>query len=294
MNDNRFSDNKAWFLVLPATLLVAFASLIPFMAVVNYSLQIVFSMENHAFIGWEAFREALTNDEFRGAFFRQVIYTAIVLGIEVPLGIGVALTMPRTGRAVGPVLVVLALPLLVPWNVVGLIWQIFARGDIGLFGAFVNNWLHLDYNYSTGSLSAWFTVVIMSVWHWTSLVALLCYAGLCAIPGAFYQAARIDGASRWAVFRFIELPKLRGVLTIAILLRFVYSFKVYAEPLTVTGGGPGDSTTFMTEMLANTAIGQFEYGKAAAYGLLYFLIILLISYVFYLVLTRVGTSQGSE
>ncbi|MGN8158655.1 carbohydrate ABC transporter permease [Salinisphaera sp. SWV1] len=294
MNNNRFADNKAWFLVLPATLLVAFSSLIPFIAVVNYSLQIVFNMSTHSFIGWSTFHDALTNEEFRGALGRQVLFTAIVLAIEVPLGIGVALTMPRSGRAVGPIMVVLALPLLVPWNVVGLIWQIFARGDIGLFGAFVNNVLHINYNYATGSLSAWFTVVLMSVWHWTSLIALLCYAGLCAIPGAFYQAARIDGASRWAVFRFIELPKLRGVLTIAILLRFVYSFKVYAEPLTVTGGGPGSSTTFMTEMLTNTAIGQFAYGKAAAYGLLYFLIILLISYVFYIVLTRVGTSDGGQ
>lgn len=294
MNDNRFSDNKAWFLVLPATLLVAFSSLIPFMAVVNYSLQIVFSMQNHTFIGWSTFREALTNSDFRDAFGRQVLFTAIVLAIEVPLGIGVALAMPRSGRAVGPVLVVLALPLLVPWNVVGVTWQIFARGDIGLFGAFVNNVLHINYNYANDSLAAWFTVVIMSVWHWTSLIAILCYAGLCAIPNAFYQAARIDGASRWAVFRFIELPKLRGVLTIAILLRFVYSFKVYAEPLTVTGGGPGNSTTFMTEMITNTAIGQFEYGKAAAYGLLYFLIILLISYLFYIALTRVGTGEGEE
>ena len=290
--DNRFADNRAWFLVLPATLLVAFTSLIPFMAVVNYSFQIVFSMENHAFIGWEGFQEALTNEDFLNAFGRQVLFTSIVLAVEIPLGIAVALTMPRSGKAVGPVLVVLALPLLIPWNVVGLIWQIFARGDIGVFGSFVNNVLHINYNYATGSLAAWFTVVLMSVWHWTSLVVLLCYAGLCAIPGAYYQAARIDGASRWAVFRFIELPKLRGVLTIAILLRFVYSFKTYAETLTVTGGGPGDSTTFMTQMLTNTAIGEFDYGKAAAYGLLYFLIILLISYIFYLFLTRVGTSDG--
>lgn len=292
--DNRLVNNKAWFLVLPALLLVAFTSLIPFMAVVNYSFQIVFSMQNHALNGWEAFREALTNEEFRSALGRQVMFTGIVLAVEVPLGIAVALTMPRSGKAVGPVLVVLTLPLLIPWNVVGLIWEIFSRGDIGLFGSFVNNVLHINYNYATGSLSAWFTVVIMSVWHWTSLVALLCYAGLCAIPDAFYQAARIDGASRWAVFRFIELPKLRGVLTIAVLLRFVYSFKTYAEPLTVTGGGPGTSTTFMTEMLTNTAIGQFAYGKAAAYGLLYFLIILLISYLFYIVLTRVGTGEGGE
>lgn len=289
--DTRFKDNRAWLLVLPATLMVFFTAMIPFMAVVNYSFQIVFSMDNHAMIGWQGFQDALTNDEFRNAFGRQVLFTGIVLAIEIPLGIAVALTMPRSGKAVGPVLVVLALPLLVPWNVVGLIWQIFARGDIGLFGYFVNDILHIDYNYATGEWSAWFTVVLMSVWHWTSLVALLAYAGLCSIPGAFYQAARIDGASRWAVFRFIELPKLRGVLTIAILLRFVYSFKTYAESLTVTGGGPGSSTTFMTQMLTNTAIGQFAYGKAAAYGLLYFLIILLISYIFYIVLTRVGTSE---
>src|SRR5699024_7757846 len=104
--------------------------------------------------------------------------------------------------------------------------------DIGLFGYFVNNILHINYNYATGFFSAWFTVVIMDVWHWTSLVVLLAYAGLCAIPEAYYQAARIDGASRWAVFRFIELPKMRGVLTIAILLRFIYSFKIYAEVMT--------------------------------------------------------------
>lgn len=291
MNDSRFADNRAWFLVLPATLLVAFTSLIPFIAVVNYSFQMVLSLDTHAFLGWDSFVAALTSSEFHGAFGRQVLFTALALGIEIPLGIAVALTMPRSGKGVGPVLVVLALPLLIPWNVVGLIWQIFARGDIGLFGAFVNNWLNINYNYATGNLSAWFTVVIMSVWHWTSLVALLCYAGLCAIPNAFYQAARIDGASRWAVFRFIELPKLRGVLTIAVLLRFVYSFKVYAGPLTVTGGGPGTSTTFMTEMLINTALGSFQYGKAAAYGLIYFLIILLISYLFYLFLTRVGTGE---
>lgn len=289
--DNRFEDNKAWLLVLPAALLVVLTSFIPFMAVLNYSFQIVFGMNTHAFIGWKNFEAALTNPEFRSALTRQIIFTFIVLAIEVPLGIGVALTMPKSGKAVGPVLVVLALPLLIPWNVVGLIWQIFARGDIGMFGAFINNTLHIHYNYATGYFSAWFTVILMNVWHWTSLVTLLAYAGLCAIPNAFYQAARIDGASRWATFRFIELPKLRGVLTIAILLRFIYSFKNYAETLIVTGGGPGSSTTFMTEMLKNSAVSQFEYGKAGAYGILYFLIILLVSYVFYILLTRVGTSD---
>ena len=100
------------------------------------------------------------------------------------------------------------------------IWQIFGRVDIGLGGAFLN-YIGIDYNYTANALDAWLTVIVMDVWHWTSLVVLMCYAGLRAIPDAFYQAARIDGASKWAVFRFIQLPKMKGVLTIAFLLRFM-------------------------------------------------------------------------
>ena len=100
----------------------------------------------------------------------------------------------------------------------------------------------------------------MDVWHWTPLVALLCYAGLRAIPDAYYQAARIDGASRWAVFRYIQLPKLRGVLLIAVLLRFMDSFMIYTEPFVVTGGGPGNATTFLSIHLAKIAVGQFDLG----------------------------------
>jgi glycerol transport system permease protein len=80
-------------------------------------------------------------------------------------------------------------------------------------------------------------VLVMDVWHWTPLVALLCYAGLRAIPDAYYQAARIDGASKLAVFRYIQLPKMRGVLMIAVLLRFMDSFMIYTEPFVLTAAG---------------------------------------------------------
>jgi glycerol transport system permease protein len=126
----------------------------------------------------------------------------------------------------------------------------------------------------------------MDVWHWTPLVALLCFAGLRAIPEAYYQAARIDGASAWAIFRYIELPKLRGVLTIAVLLRFMDSFMIYTEPFVLTGGGPGNATTFLSQSLTRLAVGQFDLGPAAAFSLIYFLVILLFSYVFYTVMTR--------
>ena len=132
------------------------------------------------------------------------------------------------------------------------------------------------------------TLMLMEVWHWTPLVALLAYAGLRAIPEAYFQAARIDGASAWAVFKYIQLPKMRGVLTIALLLRFMDSFLIYAEPFVLTGGGPGNSTTFLSIYLVKIAVGQFDLGPAAAFSLIYFLIILLLSWLFYQVLQNAG------
>jgi glycerol transport system permease protein len=126
----------------------------------------------------------------------------------------------------------------------------------------------------------------MDIWHWTPLVALLAYAGLRAIPQAYYQAAHIDGASRFSIFRYIELPKLKGVLTIAVLLRFMDSFMIYTEPFVLTGGGPGNSTTFLSQYLTRLAVGQFDLGPAAAFSIIYFLVILSFSYVFYTAMTR--------
>ena len=225
------------------------------------------------------------------ALGRQILFSGITLAIEIPLGILVALCMPKKGFWASVCLVLMALPLLIPWNVVGTIWQIFGRVDIGLLGHTLDA-LGVNYNYTNDPLAAWFTVVIMDVWHWTSLVALLAYAGLQSIPQAYYQAAKIDQASRWKVFRYIELPKMKGVLLIAILLRFMGSFMIYTEPFVVTGGGPGNSTTFLSIDLVKMAIGQFDLGPAAAYSIMYFLVILVICWVFFTVMTAFDREEG--
>lgn len=278
-------NNRAWFLVLPVLLLVAFSAILPLMTVVNYSVQDTFGQNQFFWAGLDWFEEVIHSDRIRAALGRQILFSAIILAIEIPLGIFVALNMPKKGIWASFCLVVMALPLLIPWNVVGTIWQVFGRVDIGLLGYTLTK-LGIDYNYVNDAIDAWITVVVMDVWHWTSLVALLCYAGLQSIPDAYYQAAKIDQASRWKVFRYIELPKMQGVLLIAVLLRFMDSFMIYTEPFVVTGGGPGNATTFLSIDLVKMAVGQFDLGPAAAFSLIYFLVILLISFVFYTVMTR--------
>jgi glycerol transport system permease protein len=285
-------NQKAWFLVIPVLILVGFSAVIPLMTVVNYSIQDAFAGEFYALddkLEW--FRSLLESDRMWDALKRQMIFSAIILAIEVPLGIFVALNMPKKGFWASTCLILMSLPLLIPWNVVGTIWQIFGRVDIGLLGHTLDA-LGISYNYTQDSIAAWVTVIVMDVWHWTSLIALLAYAGLQSIPDAYYQAAKIDQASRWKVFRFIELPKMQGVLMIAILLRFMDSFMIYTEPFVVTGGGPGNSTTFLSIDLVKMALGQFDLGPAAAFSIMYFLVVLLISWVFYTVMTNLDKRDG--
>jgi glycerol transport system permease protein len=284
-------NQKAWFMVLPVFLIVAFSAVIPLMTVVNYSVQDTFGNNQFFWAGMEWFRELLQSERFRDSFLRQLLFSAIILTIEIPLGIIIALAMPKKGWWASICLVSMALPLLIPWNVVGTIWQIFARVDIGLLGHTLAAF-GIDYNYVLNPLAAWITVIVMDVWHWTSLVVLLCYAGLSSIPDVYYQAARIDGASRLAVFRYIQLPKMHGVLLIAVLLRFMDSFMIYTEPFVVTGGGPGNSTTFLSIDLVKLAIGQFDLGPAAAMSLIYFLVILMLSWVFYTIMNHIDQDKG--
>jgi glycerol transport system permease protein len=284
---NKIENNRAWFLVVPVFALVAFSAIVPLMTVVNYSVQDIFDADTRVFVGSEWYREILRDDGLQQALLRQFVFSFAILLIEIPLGIAIALAMPRRGARASLTLVVLALPLLIPWNVVGTIWQIFGRADIGLGGVLVTR-LGIDYNYAANPIDAWATVLVMDVWHWTSLVALLCFSGLRAIPDAYFQAARIDGASNWAVFRFVQLPKLKNVLLISVLLRFMDSFMIYSEPFVLTGGGPGNSTTFLSQSLARLAVGQFDLGPAAAFSLIYFLIILLFCWLFFTTMMQLG------
>ncbi len=286
-------NHKAWFLVLPVFALVALSAIIPIMTVVNYSVQDTFGNNQFFWAGTEWFTEVLRSPRFHDALIKNLAFSFIILAIEIPLGIAIALSMPKKGPWVSVCLVLMALPLLIPWNVVGTIWLVFARSDIGLLGHTLSQ-LGLELQYARSFFGAWLTVIMMDVWHWTSLVVLLCYAGLSAIPEDYYQAARIDGASKWSIFRYIQLPKLRGVLIIAFLLRFMDSFMIYTEPTVLTGGGPGTSTTFLSIDLVKRAIGQFDLGPAAAMSLIYQLIILLVCYVFFTVMKNADAEKSNS
>jgi glycerol transport system permease protein len=277
---NKPYNNRAWLGALPVLLIVGFSAVIPLMTVVNYSVQDILDFNSRFYVGLDWYRETLQDPRFIEAFGRQVLFSLSVLAIEIPLGILVARGLPKNGAWTSVLLILLAIPLLIPWNVVGTIWQIYARPDIGLLGVGLNE-LGLAFNYTSNPTHAWLTLIAMDVWHWTSLVALLAFAGLTSVPPAYYQAAEIDGDRKWQVFRYEEMTRLGVVLVIAVLLRLMDSFMIYTEPFVLTGGGPGNATTFLSQYLATMAVGQFDLGPAAAFSVIYFLFILLFCWIFY-------------
>ncbi|MCB1498401.1 MAG: sugar ABC transporter permease [Bauldia sp.] len=258
---------------------MAFCGVLPIAFVFFYSVHDVFAGNSFIFVGVTWFEQLLTSREFWGALARSLGFSALVLAIEIPLGIYIALRLPARGLVSSVLVVLLAIPLLAPLIVVGYLWKVLTLTETGLLtaaAALVG--IDLDMN---DPVVVWIILLLMDAWHWTSLVVLLCFAGLRAIPDAYYQAARIDGASGWAVFRHIQLPKLRLVLLIAILLRLMDSFVIYTEAYIVTRGGPGVSTTFLSHELVQTATIQFDLGEGGAMSVIYFLIVLAVSWAFF-------------
>jgi glycerol transport system permease protein len=265
--------------LLPALLVMLVSGVLPAAFVAYYSVHDTFAGNSFVWVGADWYVSVLSSREFWWAMARSVGFAALVLLIEVPLGIYIALRMPPSGPLASLLIVLLAIPLLAPLIVVGYLWKVMSAPDIGLLPALAGlAGLGYDMN---NPVVVWATLLLMDAWHWTSLVVLLCYAGLRAIPEDYYRAARIDGAGAWAVFRHIQLPRLRLVLLIAILLRLMDSLMIYAEAYVVTRGGPGVSTTFLSHELIQTATIEFDLGQGGAMSIIYLAFVLLISWLFF-------------
>lgn len=269
-------DNRAWLLLLPALCLLGVVGALPLLAVVNYGVHDIFTLSDVHWVGLDWFADILGSDRFLASLGRSLLFSALVLAIQVPLGIGVALVLLGCGRWAIWGLMLCALPLVVPWNMIPILWLGLIDRDTGLLGPGL---AAVGFDHKFTALHTWGLLLVMDTWHWLGLVVVLAYAGLSAIPPAYRQAAAIDGASRWAVFRYIELPGIAGALAIVFLLRFVDSFMIYTEAFAINAGGPGDATRFLSIELGEEIKG-FSYGQAAARATLYFVIVLSVVWAF--------------
>ncbi len=276
--------STAVVLLSPAVLVLLACGVLPLGFVLFYSVHDTFAGNDFIYVGGQWFLQVVTAREFQWALLRSLSFSLLALAVQIPLGLWIAMRLPLEGRLASVLVVLMAVPLLTPSLVVGYLWKVLALPKTGLLTGMLSMvGLDLDMN---SKFVTWVVLLLMDSWHWTSLVVLLAYAGLKAIPDDYYRAARIDGASSWAIFRFVQLPKLKLVLGIAVLLRFMDSLVIYTEAYVVTRGGPGVSTTFLSHELVQTATIQFDLGEGSAMAVIYFVIVVAVSFVFFRQVTR--------
>lgn len=271
-------SNAAWALMLPAAAVMVFVAVLPLLAVLNYSFHDIFSLDKVFWVGTDWYEMIVATPRFWASLGRSTLFSTLAIIVQIPLGIAIALMLRKVGpRGASLMLMCLAIPLVVPTNMIAGLWLALLRPE-GLGGQALSA-LHLTLDYKFIALHTWALILIVDTWHWLGLVVVLAYAGLSSIQPAYYQAAAVDSATRWAVFRWIELPQISGALWIVLLLRLVDSFMIYTEVMAINAGGPNDATTFLSLELGED-IKAYSYGTSAARAMVDFIFVLTLVWVF--------------
>ena len=233
------------------------------------------------FVGGENYREAWDEEYLAGSFWVTVKFVLASVIIEFAIGFMLALALNAIERFKTIYYLILLAPLLINPVVVGLLWRMLLHAElgivnyvVGLFGIAPVNWL--------GDIEvAFWTVVMVDIWHQVSFMAILLLAGLSALPREPYEAARMDGASAFRCFVHITLPLMRPVIMVALLLRLIFAIKTFDIIFIMTKGGPGTSTDLISYFIYRAAFFGLDIGRASAMSVgLLALVLLLTAYLY--------------
>jgi multiple sugar transport system permease protein len=240
------------------------------------------------FVGLKNFATIFTTDPF---FWPAVQATAVFTGASVAvqtlLGLGIAVLFAEEFRGRGLLRTLIVLPLMISPVVAGLIWRFMYNTDRGM----VNYLLYLlgidKVDWLGRQASAMPAVILADVWQWTPFVALILMAAIQALPDEPFEAALIDGASKWQMFRYLTLPMIRSALMVAILIRLMDSFKIFDLIYVLTLGGPGVSTQVLGLYTYKWGFKFFQMGYASALSyLMIFMMVIVANVVVFLMRRR--------
>lgn len=268
--------------VMPALVLLALVTVYPVVYVVVLSLQRnlpIFDVSH--FVGLDNYRYLLQDERFLNALGNTAYFTALSVTLELLAGLGVALLLERPLRYKGIVRAFVLLPWAIPTVVSARMWEWILATDTGI----LNYLIGLRINWLGHPFWAMHAAVLVDVWKTTPFVAILLMAGLQGIPRDIYQAARVDGAGSWAIFRGITLPLLRPVMLVVLLFRTLDAFRIFDSIYVLTGGGPANATETLSIYAYKVLFQTLQFGYGSTLAVVVFLCTGLISVVWIRLLT---------
>lgn len=277
------NDHRKWLFALPAMLFVVAMIIFPlvwtgYLSLTNASGSVRAPRD---FIGLENFTDMLTDtDRFWPAVGRTVLFTTVVLVVEVVFGMVIALLLRRPFRGERWVRVAVLLPLVATPVAVGMMWRLIFDPNIGVVNTMLG-WVGIPAQpWLAGESTALWTTMFIDVWQWTPMVALILLAGLTSLSDEPDEAAQIDGASAWRRFWYVTLPLLRPTVVVAILLRGIDALKTF-DILYATkgrGGGSFNEVETLNVYAYGLSFDYNEYGLASAVLIFFFLLIVILMF----------------
>jgi len=286
MRDRRLK----WLFVSPATLFVVLAMVFPIAYTVRLSFQSWSGSltREPRWVGLDNYRYLLADDRFVDAMVRTIVFTAGAATAELALGLAIALLLRRPFLGRGLVRTVILLPLLATPVAIGMAWLLMLNPSVGAVNNLLDGLGIPPQPWLSSTRSALPTLMLIDVWQWTPMMTLLCLAGLATLPADTYEAAAVDGANAWQRFRSITVPLLGPTMTAAVLLRSIDALKTFDVIYAMTGGGPVYQSETLNIYGYLTGFEQFQFGRASAIVVCFFLLVLLFS----IVLAKLNTRWG--
>lgn len=286
-----FRDDGHYLLLLsPLLIFVVAVAIYPLFFSFRISLfdyRLTDPSQTQTFVGLKNYIRALTDTVVLDSLKATMIFVLGTVILELFVGLGLALLLSAETRIMGALRSFLIMPMAIPPLVVGLVWKALYNADFGVIPFYLKA---IGINVGRGPLAELKTampaVILVDLWQWTPLLMVIFLAGLKSLPTEPYEAAVVDGASRWQSFWFITLPLLKPTILVALLLRTMQSFKVFDTIYATTSGGPGSTTTVLNFHIYTVGMRFFDMGYAAALANILLVVVAVLSVIYIMVLER--------
>jgi len=273
------------FLVLPALSWLVFINLFPFVQTLRLSFYqwVLTKPWERKFVGLNNYIKIFLDPLFLDSLKITAIYVGCVLSAELILGLYIAVLLNRPIFGRGLFLTLLLLPMVISPVVVGLFFRCMTSPDFGLLNYYLQKLGLYQLVLSEGMMgrasTALLTVILMDIWEWTPFVFLLFLAGLRGLPNEPFEAAELDGASRWQRFKYITLPLLKPVILVVVLFRTMDAYRVFDTIWLIGKGGPGHATSTLSVHIYRTAFYYWDIGTSTAMSYIMLIIAIIFSVI---------------
>jgi multiple sugar transport system permease protein len=268
-----------WMFAVPAALIVATVILFPWLFTLFMSVHDCKVSGNVYYVGFANYLHLAFDERFLWAVARTLYFTTAAVVLPVLIGIWAAVCFARQFKLRGAARTLFILPMMATPVAIALVWTMMFHPQLGVLNYLLtsvglppSSWV-----YSANTVIP--TLVMVETWQWTPLVMLIVLGGITSLPIDPYEAAAIDGASGWQMFRYITLPLIQPFIIVAAVMRIIDALKAFDTIFVITNGGPGTASETINMLLYQTAFGYYNLGYASAMVVVFFVLIMLLSLV---------------